>query len=253
MVPASGNLARTLNGILAKVPKKRGMMVFVAKNRSTILLLGNYRPALSVARGLSAAGYHVVVSRDDDAGAATWSRAVAEIWDTPGGDDIRRAYDALAVFLEQRPDIELVFPLMERWVRAFFDHVDLLPDDRTYVMPNQDAVEACLDKNQLLRIVSKAKLHSAKSTSATDMDTLRAAAKTVGFPAVVKPADSTIWLNNRKALILNDQTAFDQAFPSWPKQHEALIVQTFVDGPRRNLYFAAPPGEPACSPPVLLG
>ena len=128
----------------------------------TILLLGNYRPALTVARQLSAAGHTVWVSQDQEAGAAGRSRAVAGVWPTPDSTDPAVLYAALADFLAQRPDITVVFPLMESYVRAFSDHAHRLPQDRLYVMPNRDAVGICLNKARLLSLVDDAGLACAR-------------------------------------------------------------------------------------------
>ncbi len=209
----------------------------------TVLLLGNYRPALTVARALSAKGYRVEVSRDGDAAAAQWSRAVDAIWDTPNSNDPAELYGALATYLAANSRITTVFPLMESYVRSFYDHAHLLPQDRLYVMPNRLAIDICLDKPRLLDTAAEAGLPCARAIEVTDHDALHAAAAQIGYPLVIKPADSTIWLGTRKALILPDQQALTRALPEWPQAHEALIIQRFVDGPRVNLYFAAANGR----------
>lgn len=209
----------------------------------TVLLLGNYRPALTVARVLSSDGYNVLVSRDADAGAARYSRAVAEIWETPDTDDPKRLFSELGQFLKGRPDIGIVFPLMESYVRAFHAHADKLPEDRLYVMPNKTALTICFDKAKLLEIAETAGAPSAPAVSVSSKAHLDKAVEEIGFPLVIKPNDSTIWLGKRKALILDDLDAYQSAFPSWPDEHNALIVQGCMVGPRINLYFAAQNGK----------
>lgn len=219
----------------------------------TILLLGNYRPALTVARSLAAQGHRILVSLDDDAGAAGTSRAVEGQWRNTASTDPDLQYPALAQFLADRPDIRVVFPLAESYVRAFYAHRHLLPDDRIYVMPNQTAVEVCADKGRLLDLVTEAGLPVARNVTVRSYDELRKAAGTVGFPLIVKPADSTIWIGTRKVLVLEDRAAFDAALPDWPTGHAALIVQSYVDGPRLNLYFAAQHGRAIRYAAVRIG
>lgn len=220
---------------------------------TTILLLGNYRAALTVARSLAAQGHRIWVSLDDDAGAAGSSRAVEGQWRNTAILDPDVQYRALALFLADRPDIRVVFPLAEAYVRAFYAHRHLLPDDRTYVMPNQTAAEVCADKGRLLDLVTKAGLPVARNVTVGTYEELRDAARTVGFPLIVKPADSTIWIGARKVLILEDRTAFDAALTEWPSGHAALIVQSYVDGPRLNLYFAAQHGRAIRYAAVRIG
>ncbi len=209
----------------------------------TILLLGNYRPALAVARSLAEDGHRILVSSDAGAGAAERSRAVSGMWKTPQDTSPAALYASLADFLQENPDIDTVFPLMESYVRGFPDHAHLLPADRLYVMPNSEAVRICLDKARLLQAVTDAGLPCARNLPVHDLASLQGAAGAIGFPLVIKPSDSTVWLGNRKALILNDQEALNAALPKWPDGHGELIVQTFVDGPRVNLYFAAQNGR----------
>ncbi|MEM9248845.1 MAG: ATP-grasp domain-containing protein [Pseudomonadota bacterium] len=210
----------------------------------TVLRLGNYRPALTVARSLRARGHQIWVSRDNGSGAAHASRAVTGIWDDPGSTDPALQYDALAAFLAERPDIEIVFPLQEHYVRGFFANRHRLPDDRLYIMPNRTAAEICADKSALLDIVTEAGLPCARNATVYSLDELHSAQAQIGFPLVVKPVDSTIWLGAQKVLICRDAAEFAAAFPAWPAPHSALIVQTYVDGPRVNLYFAAKNGRP---------
>ena len=210
---------------------------------ATVILLGNYRPALTVARVLSAKGYQVEVSCDHDGAAARWSCAVDGIWNNPDSSDPAVLYAALSNYLASNPQITTVFPLMERYVRNFYTYAHLLPQDRLYVMPNKLAVDICMDKPRLLDVATRAGLKCARSVEVTNHEALLSAAAHVGYPLVVKPSDSTIWLGARKALILADQGALTHALPEWPDAHETLIVQRFVDGPRVNLYFAAAGGR----------
>jgi biotin carboxylase len=224
-----------------------------ASKSETVLLLGNYRPALTVARSLAAEGHVIWVSRDDDAGAAYASRFVNGLWENPPRMDPAIQYPALAEYLKVRPDITVVFPLLEAYVRGFSAYRSQLPNDRLYVMPNRSAVETCLDKAQLLNLVEKARLPLARNMTVRDLPGLQAAIREVGFPLVVKPTDSTIWLGQRKALIVRDQGAFAAAFPDWPSKHTGLIVQTYIEGPRLNLYFAAQNGRAIRYLPVEIG
>ena len=213
--------------------------------RQTVLILGNYRPALPMARSLADAGWRVAVSADEGNGAARHSRFVSETWENAeawaaGGAAL---WQALARHLEARPDIDTVFPIHQRYVQDFFANRHRLPGDRLYVMPNREAVEVSLDKGRSFAAAEDAGFATARNREVADDAGLAAAAEEIGYPLIVKPVDSVIPVAGRKALILHRAGDLTDWLPRWPRGNEALIVQSYVDGPRINLYFAAERGR----------
>lgn len=211
----------------------------------TVLILGNYRPALPMARSLADAGWRVIVSQDEGNGAARHSRFVSGMWENAGAWSAGGAtlWHALGRHLEARPDIDTVFPIHQRYVQGFFAHRRGLPDDRLYVMPNRAAVEISLDKSRSFAVAEEAGFATARNRQVADLAGLAAAAEEIGYPVIVKPLDSVTPVAGRKALILRRPPDLAELLPRWPAGHAALIVQSYVSGPRINLYFAAEQGR----------
>ncbi len=213
--------------------------------RRTVLLLGNYRATVSVARELARKGHTVVIGcAGDEEGGAEHSRYSARNWDHPPAASGLAFLAALRELLLREPDISVVLPVSERYVRLVNAHRPELPQDRIYAMPGPDAVDICLDKERLLALAAGADVPVAPFRNATDLRELRDAAGALGFPLVIRPEDSMKRLFGLKAVVCRGREEFDRQFASWPKEQESLLVQRKVAGRRHNVYFAAERGRP---------
>lgn len=207
--------------------------------QETVLLLGNYRPCLTLARRLTPLGYKVIVTRGGGEGCSEFSRHVAECWDHPPLSDVDAFIEALGAFLRQRPDIQIVMPVWEACVEAIAAHGSRLPPDRVYATPRPKTVTTCLDKDRMNEIAVASQVPCAHSELVRTYDDLRARAKELAFPVVIRPKSSSVPLCGKKALILMTAQDLETWLPQWPDGHDELIVQDYVDGPRHNLYLAA--------------
>lgn len=209
-----------------------------------VLLLGNYRAALAVARRLSMFGCRIIVSRDAPEGFIQFSRFVDECWDHPPVADRTEFASALGLFLSQRPDVRVIFPVMEEHVEAIAAIRNQLPSDRTIASPSDVTVQTCLDKQAMLKIVEELNLPAGKTLRVGSIAELGAALAQFDGPVVLKSLSSTTRLGGAKALIVDAAKDIRTQLPQWPEGHEQLLVQTYFAGPRYNLYFAAEDGRP---------
>lgn len=211
---------------------------------SSILLLGNYRPTLTLARKLAPLGYRIIVTRGGGEGCSEFSRHVAECWDHPPLSDERHFFSKLNEFLLSRPDIKIVLPVWEACVEGLARHQHMLPQDRTYATPSPDTVEHCLNKLDMLKLASSVGAPCADFAVVCSLEELHTKAGRLELPVVVRPLASSLPIFGRKAVICRNRAEFEAAFTYWPEQHEQLIVQEYVEGPRYNVYFAARNGRP---------
>ena len=222
----------------ASVALGGGVWVMLKK---CVLLLGNYRPSVALARQLDNIGYTVILARDEGALAA-YSRTVSEVWEHKFALSSAEFLGELVEFLENRPEIEIVVPVQESSVLMIARNVDKLPKSRTYATPAADVVETCLDKVSMLRIVDALEIPSASARVVEDYISLTEAAATIGSPLIVRPLSSSKPINGRKAHILKDAGTLSEIISEWPAGHDVLIVQRYVDGPRYNVDFVAQNG-----------
>jgi predicted ATP-grasp superfamily ATP-dependent carboligase len=210
---------------------------------ASVLVLGNYRPTLSVARALTPLGYRIIVTRRGGEGCAEHSRHVAECWDHPPIDDEGAFVSALARFLAERPDVTVVYPVWEPCALAVARHHGALPNDRAYATPPPETVITCLDKPRMLDVARAAGVPCAPFAVVDSHAALLREAAYIGFPLVVRPVSSSRPLLGDNALILRDRDHLLAKLPSWPPEQNRLIAQRYVSGPRYNVYFAADRGR----------
>ena len=212
--------------------------------RKAILLLGNYRPTLTLARTYARQGYRVVVTRGGGEGLTEFSRYVSGVWDEGGaGKDDRAFVAALADYLCGHPDIGTVVPVTERYAVAVAKHWDLLPRDRVFATPLPKLVLATLDKLNLFERVRMLNVPIAPFARVDDYDSLLRSLNTIGGPLVIRPLVSDVRLAGRKALSVTCPGELRDVLPVWPTEHAGLLVQRKVPGLRHNFYFAAQHGQ----------
>lgn len=211
--------------------------------RTCVLVLGNYRPTLPLARSLAEAGLRVIATRGCGRGTSQYSRFVAEVWDHPKLDTGEAFYKALGAFLRSRPDIEIVYPIWEECLQQLDKHKTLLPQDRLYVTCEPETVAHCLNKREMLETVTSLGIPCAPYHKVSSYAALLRSVDEIGYPIVIRPISSKTAITDKKALIVESSAALIAALPRWPAEHRELLVQSYVSGPRINLYFAAQHGR----------
>ncbi|MGI9351688.1 MAG: hypothetical protein ACR2O3_09010 [Rhizobiaceae bacterium] len=214
------------------------------KGTSSILLLGNYRPTLVIARSLKSQGYRVISGLEGCDRGAEYSRCVDEIWDHKPVEGNEAGFILeLQEFLSGRSDIAFVLPVTENFVRLFAETTPQLPEHVKVVMNDPGVVNACLNKTGMLQLARSCKVPVTPYETVSDFAGLSSALKVIGFPVVVRPADSTLRLFDKKAVTLEGLSCLQQWFSEWPEEHAELLVQAKAPGIRHNIYFAAVDGK----------
>jgi biotin carboxylase len=210
----------------------------------TVLILGNYRTTLTVARTLSEAGYRTIVTEaSHGAAGARYSRFVDELWHHPPVSAGKAFYQSLNALLANRPEIQFVFPVEESFSVWLANNAHLVPNRVRVVSPSPYLVRTSLDKPKMLELATQLGLGCPPFATVKSLDELYKATAEIGFPVIVRPFSHLNRIGNKKAIICQDQQAFDLAFEEWPKRQPGLLVQRYVKGARRDLYFIARNGE----------
>lgn len=226
-------------------PKSRGRLRLGDPSiQHTVLLLGNYRPALVAARALSKLGCRVVLGLGGGEGGNEYSRAVDEVWDHPELAGSGDAFvQALERFLARRPDITVVYPIGEPFVLCFAERGMRFEDHALIASVAPGIATICSDKLAMLDLATTAGVGCLPYAAVDGYDDLLPAAEAVGFPVVVRPLNSKVLIGTRKAVICHDRSELKAAVPIWPKDVVTLLVQRLASGVRHNVFFAAHQGE----------
>jgi biotin carboxylase len=207
----------------------------------TVLLLGNYRPTIVVVRSLARAGYRVIVGARGEGG-AEHSRFTSEVWDHPAAGHATFV-GTLRAFLQARPEVGIVFPVAEEYVRAVSAARASLPADRVYALPQADVVAAMIDKVRAYHIAESVGVPVASWTCVERPEDLEPACGMLGYPVVLRSVNSMRPFGSRKAVIVGTPRAVREIVRVWPEGRPRLLVQRWVDGIRHNVYFAANAGR----------
>ncbi|MDX5593301.1 hypothetical protein [Pseudovibrio sp. SPO723] len=211
-------------------------------DRHRILLLGNYRPTLTLVRTLGAAGHHLTVGLEGSDGGAEFSRHANATWDHPS---LLKDEDAFLTALEAyvaRNQITLLFPVSEEFVTCFVRHRQRVEALAPVAMMEPELVSACLDKVGMMQRCVRLQVPCAPFALARSAEELQAACDTLGFPLVVRPELSTQRLGGKKAVTLHTAQDVGTLVALWHNRSSALVLQQHFSGRRYNLYFAAEKG-----------
>jgi biotin carboxylase len=214
-----------------------------ARNRQTVLLLGNYRPALTLSRVLSKRGYRIISGLQGCDGGAEHSRFVDKVWDHPAIETAPQQFLVeLGEFIRVN-DVSIVFPVSENFVMYFARHPGADACGAKVAMVNQKLVGQCLDKIYMMELARTNNVPTAAFAIARNQNQLVQTTRTIGFPLVIRPEESTTRLDEKKALFVADEADFERQLPVWPNDQDGLIVQKMAGGKRHNIYFASEKGQ----------
>lgn len=215
----------------------------IGKNK-TILLLGNYRPALTLARTLAANGYKIIVGIQGCDHCCEHSRFVSQMWNhSDCAEHASLFLKELDRFSKVQPDLAAIFPVSESYVRFFAEDSQHLPGLPPLIMMDKLLVKKCLDKLFMMQLARERCIPMAEFTVARTADELDRAFDKLGLPVVIRPLGSVSRLNGEKAIVVRNKTDFDFLDIDWQQNRAGLLLQKKFSGIRHNIYFAAYEGR----------
>jgi len=208
---------------------------------TTILILGNHRNALSVARRLGTQ-HRVVLGNSGGAGRVERSKFVAETWPLPDANSDRFP-DALESLLQQLPDATVLFPIGDVELFALLRVPSVLEGRVRAVMPSPDIAAECLNKTANLELASKLQIPQVDYRHVEQLSELQQAVHEVGCPCIIKSDHQLSLAFGKKAYRVSDPDELESLIARGPEPEHGLIVQVRATGLRHNVYFAADNGR----------
>jgi predicted ATP-grasp superfamily ATP-dependent carboligase len=148
------------------------------------------RAVLGASRGLRRAGYRVCAVARGRPAATHWSRSCAERVRLPDPRESVRAFiDGLDELLTSgRYDV--LIPGSDAALLAVSEHRERLERSTRLGLPSREAVRRSVDKRLLLEVADLAGLAAPHSRACSDLEEAEATAFELGYPVVLKPAQS---------------------------------------------------------------
>jgi predicted ATP-grasp superfamily ATP-dependent carboligase len=218
------------------------MAIRVSDNK--VLVLGDYRQALTITRSLARAGYHVIAGSDGNRSVIDYSRYNSEMWHHPNIETEESDFvAALIEFLEKNNDSPLIFPVGDTQISCIARNFGRLRTSVALVMPNPVTALSCQNKSRVYELNQGLGIPQPNFQKAFNYSNLRSVVERIGYPCVVKPNDSFAPFFGEKAIIVRSCKQMSTTIPHWPDGHEYLLVQEYAQGDRHTCNFVAVGGE----------
>ena len=195
---------------------------------SVVVTDAEERAALGAARGLRRAGYRVCAVARGRPAATHWSRSCSERVRLP---DPRKSVGGFVDGLEElvrNGRYDALIPGSDASLLAVSEHRDRLERSTRLGLPSREAVRRSVDKRLLLEVADLAGLASPRSKACTDLEDAGAAVSELGYPVVLKPAQSFQPVNGgmkqQSVVVVTDAEALER---SVSKLTPPFIVQRF--------------------------
>ena len=210
-----------------------------------ILLLGNYRPSLILARSFKSRGFDVMVSTYGCERLCQYSVAVSSMWShSPLDHGPSVLADELKFLAIQRPELIAIIPIAEEYVRLIAEHELLFEGLPNIVSMDGQLIQKCLDKEFMLKLARSIDVPTAPFAYITGpAEMLKSENRIVEYPIIIRPKDSTKRINGNKAISIDNQDELVKCFNKHDLHNQELLVQQKFEGKRHNVYFAAVDGE----------
>jgi len=208
----------------------------------TILLLGNYRAALALARTLHKNRYSVIVGTLGCDKSCDNSNAVSGLWaHSPLENTPDRFLEELTQFADETKDLLAIIPVAEDYVRMFAESSEKFAKFSNVVTMDDGLVKTCLNKYDMLRLARRCQVPTAPFCLSSDRGNFSAAIGKIGFPFIARPLVSTQRLDGKKALHVDGPDALNDVKFDLPNSE--LLLQRKFTGKRHNIYFGALDGQ----------
>ena len=229
---------------LARLPRVSAGRAVIGTAMAKVLLIGNFRPSLPLARQLAKAGHQVFCGVDRPSPYLFASRHVHGCFLHARLDERPHvALEHIRRYLQARPGLDALIPVSESAMRLISANREAIPAGVRLILPSRTVVDACTNKDFMFGLCDRSGIAVAPRSVVEDRLSLVRAVAAIGRPCIIKPVDSPALLFGVKAIVVGSDTDLDCALPHWPEEHDRLCVQRFVVGPRHNVVFAAEGGS----------
>jgi predicted ATP-grasp superfamily ATP-dependent carboligase len=206
-----------------------------------VLILGDHRQSLAVARSLHCAGYRPIAGRAGGRTILESSRCVAERWNHPPLSEPRAWADALEAFCKKRTDVGAVFPVGDAEIELALPLAATLPVLTVAVPPAIFA--ACRSKRAILALAEKTGVPTEAWEAVDQPEALWPALLRVGLPAALKPDLAEQHAVGFKAAILCSEADTRRLAARTAFSACGFVLQRLASGMRHNVYFVAREGR----------
>lgn len=214
-----------------------------------VILDASQRSALAATRSLGSAGHRVVTadeSAETLAGASRYSSHEL-VYPSPYTASLEFMRWAESTFADRAYDAAL--PMTEVTTDLLVRHREKWPDLRLPFAPIE-TIDALSDKVNLFRQAQRLGVGVPHSVVIDEPSDIARAIDEIGFPAILKPRRSRIWLGTRflptAVRRANDRAELDALLETEPFRSFPFLYQEVVGGHGEGVFALYDKGQPVC-------
>jgi predicted ATP-grasp superfamily ATP-dependent carboligase len=209
-------------------------------NTKAVILGANYYIGLSAIRCLGRKGVHVVAIEYQKEGTYGFhSKYLKEKHIAPHyKDDTQGFIDYLINYAKVQNTKPFLLACADPYVEIIDQHLDLL---KKYFLINQEKqglYTQLMDKNSLYKIASDMNVLMPETLTPERENLFQLVKKDIGYPCIVKPADSPTFVSIFRAKIfkVNNQTELVEALNKGKAHNLELMIQRIIPGFDDHMY-----------------
>jgi D-aspartate ligase len=201
--------------------------------RTPAVVVSGHTMALAVVRALGEAGVPVVVVHYDERDMAQASRYVVADIRVP--DPVRHEVPFIEALLEagRRFDGAILIPASDESTVAVSRHKSLLGDRYVVACPDWDVTERFIDKTKTYALAEAAGVAVPRTIVPGGPEDLEGCAARIGFPLLLKPAESHLFYRHFKRKMFRVETLVELR-SSYVRARDAglmVVLQDIIPGP----------------------
>ena len=206
-----------------------------------ILVIGNHRNALAVARSLGNQ-HSVMLASPNGPGRVERSKFVSKTLSLPDASDPEFA-DKLETMLNSMSESPVLFPIGDTELFGLTRVPSILNGTIKVVMPEPKVVEKCLEKSTILDLATALEIPQRRYRKVDRLADLDEAVREIGCPCIIKSDHQLSQAFGKKAYRIDDPDRLTSLISRQSEPEHSLIVQALASGLRHNVYFAANRGQ----------
>lgn len=208
-------------------------------NNKAVVLGTNYYIGLAVVRSLGKKGIHVVSVNHKDKNHYGKSKYIKEALIAPHYEREEEAYlEFLLRYGRAQEEKPVLMPTADPYVEFLDKYFFELKEYYLFPMDRKGLLTDLMDKTRLEEIAKKYDIRTPETLSTDVDDIYNRVMDEIGYPLIVKPADSPSFVERyrEKAFFINTERELKQVLEITKRDGHKVFIQRIIPGPEENNY-----------------
>ncbi|MCF7875387.1 MAG: ATP-grasp domain-containing protein [Candidatus Omnitrophica bacterium] len=213
--------------------------------RSVMILDGNTREALAIARSFGRKKINVIIGGYSRLSRAFYSKYCKAYFLYPEGNDLTRDTHKTILHYVKKFKPDVLMPILNKTFSVLLQHKEeYIPHTNLIPLPDDETFRLMEDKTQLLKLALKNNIPSPQTFYPKNLDDLKFLSQKLSYPILIKPRISAGGFGIR--MVFSSQDLWEKyielvnmkriSFPDSPFDSSFPIIQEHLSGDLINFY-----------------